>query len=109
MRFFWALGTSQRMEPFKPSSSSLTAVCASENTSLRAAFSLKKAFRSVPRHSRISTSVAIEGLVRSRSSSEIKPFDSSHRVGHLLLRQRALKPEPLDLLADFHGEPPCRV
>ena len=48
-------------------------------TTCSSSSSLKNSFRLVPRHCRISTCVAIEGEVRSRSSWEMNPFESSLR------------------------------
>ena len=79
MRFFCAEGTSHFIQPFMPSGSSFTNMSASVNTIFSSPESLKKVFRSVPSDSRMSVSVAIEGEVRSRSKSDIKPLESSQR------------------------------
>ena len=51
----------------------------SPKTSFSSPVSLKNVRRSEPSDSRMSISVAMDGEVRSRSSSEIKPLESSQR------------------------------
>ena len=75
--FFWAFGTIQLITyPF--SSFSWAKASSSENVIFSGSLSLKKSLRFVPKHSKISTRVAIEGEVNSLSNCEINHLDNSH-------------------------------
>src|SRR5690554_1154749 len=78
MAFFCALGTNQPISFFS-SGSLFTATSSFVNTTFSGTSWAKKSCRLVPSDSRISTRVAMEGEVNSRSTWEMKPLVNSAR------------------------------